>query len=157
MGVPVALLLFALAYGGESLNIKAQFDEGVVGPTFLPLMLTGIVVTGLLLILIRQWRQAKPSALDDAADESERDGVLGDHRKPALVSLSVLLYVLIFKLLGYVLATVLLAFVLLTLFDYGKAEMLRRLGVAVAITLVFYGLFMLCFSVRLPLLPGVLI
>ncbi len=155
MGVPAALLVVAMIYGREALNIKAQFDEGLVGPAFLPLLLTAIVVLGLLGILLKQWRLSASAELD-SFDESEGEGLSAEHGKPARVALSVLAYTLMFKLLGYVLATVLLAYALLTLFEYASGQTRRKLAVAVCMTLVFHVLFSVCFSVRLPLLPSVL-
>ena len=155
MGVPAALLLVAMIYGREALNIKAQFDEGLVGPAFLPLLLTAIVVLGLLGILFKQWRLSA-SVEPDSLEESEAEGLSAEHGKPARVALSVLVYTLMFKLVGYVLATVMLAYALLTLFEYASGQIQRKLAVAVFMTLVFDVLFSVCFSVRLPLLPSVL-
>ncbi|MGQ7848211.1 tripartite tricarboxylate transporter TctB family protein [Granulosicoccus sp. 3-233] len=154
MGVPVALLLMTLIYGSEALTIKSQFDEGLVGPSFLPLLLTAVVVLGLLGILVRQWRES--SSVEPVEHDIAAGGMgFEQHRKPALVALSVLAYVLLFKPLGYVLATVSLAFLLLKLFDYAPRQWLRQMIVSALMTLVFHVLFSVCFSVRLPLLPSV--
>ncbi len=149
----MVLLVLAMVYGREAMSIKAQFDEGLVGPAFLPLLLTAIVVIGLLGILFRQWRQSS-SVNGGHGEASQEQAVLKEHRKPACVMLAVLAYTLFFKTLGYVLATLLLVFALLALFGQEGESRTRRSILAAGMTLIFYVLFSVCFSVRLPLLPG---
>ena len=155
LGVPAALLVLALIYGWDAVSVTAQFDEGLVGPKFMPLLLTVVVIFGLLCIMHKEWRSNSvvtdpAESVPDMVPETGSSG----HGKPALVIATIIVYIAIFKLLGYPLATLILAFVLLTLFGYGKTQPVRRLGVAACITGVFYLLFMVSFSVRLPLFPG---
>lgn len=146
LGVPAALLVLVLIYGWGAVGVTAQFDEGLAGPKFLPVLLTSIVTLALLRIMHKEWRNAMVMPAPAAQ--------LPGHGKPALVIAAIIVYIAAFRLLGYPLATLLLAFALLSLFEYGKSDVVRRLVAAASITGVFYVLFMVCFSVRLPLMPG---
>ncbi len=157
--LPAALGGLAILYGVGIPQIRSQFDEGIVGPRFLPILLVIIALGCVAVIIGRAWR--RPAAASDAGPASApappvpaqrfRDAV-----KPYLLLGAILLYIALFKPLGFLLTTFGLGYAILTLFSYAQGRLLRRAGMALAITLGSYGLFMLAFGARLPLFPELL-
>lgn len=138
--LPLFLFLLTSIYLAEALQLRPQFDEGLVGPKFLPVLASILMYAALAVVVWQDLRQGPP------------DEPLGSLATPALVALATAVYILVFRMAGYALATTLYAFALLCLFQLEEGGLLRRALYAVAITAVFYALFELGFGVRLPLI-----
>lgn len=137
--LPFFLLLLTTVYVASALQITPQFSEGLVGPRFLPL-LAALCMYGALLRII--WSEL-------TAEETSSKGTFW---QPVAIVLATAAYIAAFKLLGYSLATLLYVLALFHIFHFQQRHVLKRLLYAIAITVVFYGLFALVFGVRLPTL-----
>lgn len=145
-GQVFTLFLLALnsVYLAAAFQIRVPFDEGLVGPRFLPYLASGITYPALLVVFINEtrrstWRPAGSSL-----------------RAPAVIVLITAAYVVLFEPLGYVLSTFLFSIGLFHMFDFKRGQPIQTVLYAAGVTLVFYLLFGVAFHVRLPLVPGVL-
>ncbi len=140
-----ALFLFALntIYMAAAFQIRVQFDEGLVGPKFLPVLASGLTYVALLVILWRESRETVP--VPDGASL----------RRPFATVLITALYVVLFEPLGYVASTFLFALGVFRVFGFCDRRPAHAGLYAAGVTLVFYLLFRIAFHVRLPLLPEV--
>jgi len=143
-GQVFALFLLALntVYMAAAFQIRVQFDEGLVGPKFLPVLASGLTYLALLVILWRESRDALPVS----------DGK--SLRRPFAIVLITALYVALFEPLGYAASTFLFALGLFRVFGFRNGQPAQSVLYAAGVTLVFYLLFGIAFHVRLPLLPG---
>ena len=141
--LPAVLFVVTTIYLVAALGIRPQYDEGLVGPSFLPIVISVVMYLGLAAVALNIVR-ATP-----AADEAPREPL--NLRPAILVVAATAIYIAVFEPLGYALSTLLYVFALLHVFRM-DANLLWRLVYAVVITAVFYLLFQVFFHVRLPTL-----
>ena len=145
--LPLFLLIITTVYLATALQITPQFDEGLVGPSFVPVLASILMYVALGFVFRDILRALAPT--DDAAD------------KPSLAAaikivLATAIYIAVFKTLGYPLSTFLYVYALLFFFRLENAGQIRRIAYSAIITAVFYVLFAVIFQVRLPMLEGLL-
>ncbi|UUP16777.1 tripartite tricarboxylate transporter TctB family protein [Nitratireductor thuwali] len=141
--LPVFLFLLTTIYVAATFQITPQFSEGLVGPRFLPLLASLLMYVALAHII---WR-------DLASDETSE---AGSFLQPVAAVVATAVYIAVFKPLGYSLATLLYVLFLFHIFRYQQGRPVLRLLYAIAVAIVFYGLFALVFGVRLPTLLDVI-
>lgn len=155
LAVPLGMAFLTGLYAFGVFNIRVQFDEGFVGPKFLPglLCLIAFLLLGKII-----WGEVRGLQSEEVDAETPAETRIDQLKwRPFWVAVSILAYVAAFKFLGYPLATFLLAAALISLFSETRPGLLKLALLSAAITVVFYGLFAVAFSVRLSLLPeGVL-
>lgn len=151
--MPSALLALTGIYAFGIPGIKSQFDEGVVGPQFLPLLLVFCALLALMAIFYRSLSEIRQSGEGACQDEGvDRMSAL----RPFMVFLVILAYVAAFKPAGFVISTLGLAFGILWIFEYAAQNIMLRLAVSVLLTGLAYILFAVAFGTRLPLFPGLI-
>ncbi len=142
--MPFALFFLTTIYLITALQITPQVDEGLVGPSFIP-VLASIFMYAALGFVVR--------------------GILNDPQKPqndkqslwvlAQMVIVTAAYILLFKKLGYPLSTFLFVYALLYIFSLEEKSYLKRIFYSAGITGIFYILYAICFNVRLPLFEGI--
>ncbi|RCK35523.1 hypothetical protein TH9_02190 [Thalassospira xiamenensis] len=152
--LPLFLLIITTVYLATALQITPQFDEGLVGPSFVP-VLASILMYVALGFVFRDILRAPAPTDDSAGDE------VTDEDKPSLAAaikivLATAIYIAAFKTLGYPLSTFLYVYALLFFFRLENTGQIRRIAYSAIITAVFYVLFVVIFQVRLPMLEGLL-
>jgi putative tricarboxylic transport membrane protein len=143
LGFTLFLLALNTVYLVAAFQIRVQFDEGLVGPKFLPFLASAITYLALLDILRREYRSGANTASGLTL------------RAPATVVLITAAYVLLFQPLGYIASTFLFAMCLFKVFDFKCGQLIHGSVYASGVTLVFYLLFRVAFNVRMPLVPGI--
>ncbi len=144
--LPLFLFIVTTVYLVAAFQIKPQVDEGVVGPKFIPILASIFMYIVLGLIVRRTVREANQ-------EDSTGDGLAKtDWKGLGLIVLSIALYISLFKVLGYLLGTFLFVYCLLYVFGLEGCGQIKRVLYSVAITAVFYILFVFIFQVRLPVL-----
>ncbi|WOI12354.1 tripartite tricarboxylate transporter TctB family protein [Thalassospira lucentensis] len=152
--LPIFLLIITTVYLATALQITPQFDEGLVGPSFVP-VLASILMYVALGFVFRDILRAPAPTEDAAGDEVKEED------KPSLAAaikivLATAIYITVFKTLGYPLSTFLYVYALLFFFRLENTGQIRRIAYSAIITAVFYVLFAVIFQVRLPMLEGLL-
>lgn len=152
--LPIFLLIITTVYLATALQITPQFDEGLVGPSFVP-VLASILMYVALGFVFRDILRA-PAPTDDAASDEVKE-----EDKPSLAAaikivLATAIYIAAFKTLGYPLSTFLYVYALLFFVRLENTGQIRRIAYSAIITAVFYVLFAVIFQVRLPMLEGLL-
>lgn len=135
--LPLFLLILTTIYVAAAFRIAPQFNEGLVGPRFLPLLAAVLTYAALIHIIRRDL-------------SSNEKGGKGGFWQPLAIVLATAAYIALFKPLGYGLSTLFYVYALFYIFHYHQGRPLRRLLYAIAVTAVFYGLFALAFGIRLP-------
>jgi putative tricarboxylic transport membrane protein len=138
--LPFVLFVITSIYLATALQITAQFDEGLVGPSFVPVVASILMYVALAFVVLgirNDTDTAKPAKPDLAA--------------PIKVVVVTAIYILAFKPLGYPVSTFLYVYALLYIFGLEDTGHIKRLVYTAAITAVFYALFAVIFQVRLPL------
>jgi putative tricarboxylic transport membrane protein len=143
LGFTLFLLALNTVYLVAAFQIRVQFDEGLVGPKFVPFLASGITYFALLDILRRESRSQANTVSDLSL------------RAPAAVVLITAAYVLLFQPLGYIASTFLFAIGLFRVFDFKRGQLIHSAIYASGVTLVFYLLFRVAFNVRMPLVPEI--
>lgn len=142
MGFTLFLMALTTIYLVAAFQIRVPFAEGLAGPRFLPILASVIMYLALLRIIWRQSRQdGDTEPLRSLAAPAQVVGATG-------------LYAALFEPLGYVVSTFLFTLALFRVFDFERNRPLVMVLYAAAVTLVFYLLFAVAFSIRLPLVPG---
>ena len=147
IAVPSVLLVLTTMYLVEALGLGAPLDRHIPTPSFVPLVLVGLMYLSLAVVLWKTWRGAAPQHETKAATAISE-------RKPLLVFLAASLYVLSFAYAGYVITTPVFVYVMLHLYGFGEPKSVsgqaKRIAAAVALTALVYAFFVAGFSVRLP-------
>lgn len=152
--LPIFLLIITTVYLATALQITPQFDEGLVGPSFVPVLASILMYVALGFVFSDILRAPAPT--DDAAGDE-----VTEEDKPSLTAaikivLATAIYIAVFKTLGYPLSTFLYVYALLSFFRLENTGQIRRIAYSAIITAVFYVLFAVIFQVRLPMLEGLL-
>lgn len=158
--LPLFLLIITTIYLATALQITPQFDEGLVGPSFVPVLASLLMYLALFFVFRDALKTPKP-ALETVESASEGEAETEAEEKPSLAApikivCATGLYIAVFKTVGYPIATFLYVYALLYLFKLENARQVRRIIYSAIITGVFYVLFAVIFQVRLPLLEGLL-
>ncbi|MCE7030001.1 tripartite tricarboxylate transporter TctB family protein [Jiella avicenniae] len=142
--LPAALFVVTTIYLYEAFQIHPQYDEGFVGPRFLPIVVSIVMYAGLGFLVFDILRSGEPRP--ERARPEIRNFL------PAIaVVIATLVYIAVFETLGYVVSTLLYVFALLFVFKFDQNVVWRAIY-AIIITAVFYILFHTLFDVRLPTL-----
>ncbi len=101
--LPLFLLIVTTVYLATALQITPQFDEGLVGPSFVP-VLASILMYVALGFVFRDILRAPAPSDDTTANEATAED------KPSLAAaikivLATAIYIAVFKTLGYPLST----------------------------------------------------
>lgn len=142
--LPAVIFIATTVYLIAAFAIRPQFDEGPVGPSFVPI-LTALAVYAALAFVVRDILATPPPARTEPLSLTA----------PAKVVAATVLYVLVFKIVGYLIATPVYVYVLFYCFGFDQCGRIRKVVYAVGITAVFYVLFEVIFRVRLPPVMGV--
>lgn len=137
--LPLVLFVATTVYLVGALDIATPYDDKGVGADFFPIVLAVVMYVALAVVLLQGIQQvgvSEPAVLR-----------LGP---PVKVVLLTAVYVAIFKQAGYFLSTILYVYGLFFVFNFGSANHLKRLAVALAIAVAFFFLFEVAFQVRLP-------
>lgn len=140
--LPLFLFVITSIYLASALQITPQFDEGLVGPSFVPILASILMYVSLVFVFRDIFRSERPSS-----DTAERTSLMA----PVKVVVATGIYIALFKPLGYPVATFLYVYALLFVFGLQGAGQIRRIVYSALITAVFFGLFDLIFQVRLPM------
>lgn len=142
--LPLALFFITTVYLITALQITPQVDEGLTGPSFIPVLASIFMYTALGFVV---------------------RGILQNPKKPqnekqsfwllAQMIIATAAYILFFKILGYLFSTFLYVYTLLYIFDLDEKNQIKRILYASAIVGIFYFLYAVCFKVRLPILEGI--
>ena len=98
----------------------------------------------LLIVLMKELR--KPM--------DEKDAGFSSHLRPALVTIAIACYIALFAPVGYGISTFLFVAALFFIFKFKTDHPLAFVLYDLIITILFYGLFVGLFDVRLPTLTG---
>lgn len=152
--LPLFLLIITTIYLATALQITPQFDEGLVGPSFVPILASLLMYLALFFVFRDALKTPTPAVeAAEGGDEAQEKPSLA---APIKIVFATGLYIAVFKTVGYPIATFLYVYALLYLFKLENAGQVRRIIYSVIITGVFYVLFAVIFQVRLPLLEGLL-
>ncbi|WP_085578738.1 tripartite tricarboxylate transporter TctB family protein [Thalassospira mesophila] len=138
--LPFVLFVITSIYLATALQITAQFDEGLVGPSFVPVVASILMYIALAFVVL---------GMRNDTDKAAREKL--NLAAPLKVVVATAVYILAFKPLGYPVSTFLYVYALLYIFGLEDTGPLKRIAYTAAITAVFYALFALIFQVRLPL------
>jgi len=143
--LPFVLFVITTIYLFSALQITPQVDEGLVGPSFIPVLASllmyialGFVVRGI---------QLEPK---NQKEETQSIGVLTQ------MVIATAIYILFFKIFGYLISTFVYVYALLYVFDLKESNQFKRILYSAIITGVFYVLYSIIFQVRLPIFKGIL-
>ncbi|SJZ54499.1 Tripartite tricarboxylate transporter TctB family protein [Consotaella salsifontis] len=134
--------VFTTIYLLKAITIVPQVDEGLVGPSFLPVVISIIMYAALAVVVFQEVRAGLPA----------RDKQTFNLVEPVLVVVATAAYIALFELIGFVLSTILYVFVLLYIFRLDRKGMGWRIAYTLIITGIGYLLFRVFFDVRLPTL-----
>lgn len=142
--LPVILLVGTTTYLVGALGIASPYQDAGVGPSFFPIVIACVMYPAIGLVLLDGVRAVR------AGREAEPHRILD----PAKVVGLTVLYVALFRPLGYFAATTLYTLGLFFVFDVGTRNPLLRVLIAVLIAIGGYLLFREALGVRLPTLFG---
>ena len=143
------LLILNTGYFVQALALPRPFLLGEPGPSFLPLVLSGILFVACGRILYAELRGTGEAADDDGAP------VGGFSLKPAVLAVITGIFVYLFEPLGYWVATLAYTFAVAVLFELEERPRPLRLVtvaaiVAVGITVTGWLFFVTLFDLFLP-------
>ncbi|MGQ7248587.1 tripartite tricarboxylate transporter TctB family protein [Halomonas sp. V046] len=151
--VPGLLAAITTVYLWQALAIGAPISRGSVTASFFPLLLCVVMYAALGCAVLRDLRGGE--AVERDAEEGEP--AAGNAGVSAFGPFAIVVltagYIAAFSSLGYSLSTLVYAYLVMMVFgrsSRGAKAHLARLAIAVAITVLGYGLFELVFQVRLP-------
>ncbi|SMX31088.1 tripartite tricarboxylate transporter TctB family protein [Actibacterium lipolyticum] len=150
IGLPLAIALLTVVYAFGVLNIRSQFDEGLVGPQFLPTVLVLLSLAMCAVIALRDIRKLDTSS--EPAQQADADTRALQLRTAGLF-VAIVAFIATFKPLGYAASTTAFSWVVLWLFSFGVGQPALRAAVAVAVSAAGYALFALAFGAHIPLGP----
>ena len=146
--------LLAIVFGGfvyiMSGSIVVKAKGGDIGSQFLPRLIAGLMILLGVLLLIGTLRKIKSSAGAQAQEEAGDKSFM-----PALLSfVNLIVYVLIFKPVGFLVSTVLYLTVQMIIMSPDRKPGVKKLGLwallAVIVAVAIYFIFTKGFSLPLP-------
>ncbi len=143
--LPFLLFLGTTIYLLAAFQIKPQVDEGLVGPSFIPVLTSILMYIALFFVLKK--------ILQDQLEQPKEKESLWPFIQMVIATAA---YILLFKVLGYPISTFLYTYVMLYIFDLKETTQIKRILYSALITVIFYVLYSVIFQVRLPMLKGVL-
>ena len=142
--LPLVLFLVTTIYLISAIQLTPQIDEGLVGPSFIPILASVFMYIALGFV-VREILQ----------DRKNQKGEKQSFWVLAQMVLATAAYILLFKILGYSLSTFMYVYALLYIFDLEKNQ-IKRILYSGGIMGIFYVLYAVIFQVRLPMLEGIL-
>lgn len=139
----VIFLVGTALYATEVNSLPRPFERGSAGPAFYPALLTGLMAVCSVILLVQGLRK------DEGITFRPNRFV-----EPTVYVVLSALYVEVFVSFGYLLSTLAYTFGVAILFEYGRRDPLKLVGVcaliALGVTLTGYVFFEEIFNVRLP-------
>ncbi len=143
--LPLVLFLVTTIYLISAIQLTPQIDEGLVGPSFIPILASVFMYIALGFV-VREILQ----------DRKNQKGEKQSFWVLAQMVLATAAYILLFKILGYSLSTFMYVYALLYIFDLEEKNQIKRILYSGGIMGIFYVLYAVIFQVRLPMLEGIL-
>lgn len=137
--LPFFFFLTTTIYLYKAVQIRPQIDEGLVGPSFIPILASVLMYISLGFVV-------RKILITHENYENEKNAVLDI----MLTVISTAIYIFIFKFLGYMISTFLYVYALLYVFKFDEKNQMKRILYVSVITGIFYLLFAVIFNVRLP-------
>ena len=141
----IILFIWNTLYVIEAFRIGSPIQKGRVDVTFFPLLISIFLYIAIIYVFFASFRQ-----------ESKPSSSLRRMSKPALVVLMTIIYIALFKMIGYMLSSILYIFVIISIFEIKKKSVLTKILYAISIAVIIYLLYEKVFLIRLPKLGGIL-
>ena len=139
----IILFIWNSIYVIEAFRIGAPIKKGTVDITFFPLLISILLYIAIGYVFFSSFNQAKVT-----------QSSIKKMNKPALVVLVTILYIAVFKTLGYMFSSILYIFAIITIFEVKRRNILIKILYAIAIAVIIYILYEKIFLIRLPELGG---
>lgn len=143
--LPVVLLIVTTVYLIEALRTAPPIEDGIVSVSFFPIIITIVMYIASFVVLRNGLIERKSVA-------SGQFTLI----KPLKVVILTGIYIGLFKPIGYIFSTILYVFSLMLVFEATKKSNLKRLIIAIIITILVFLLFEKIFRVRVPKLGGLI-
>ena len=141
----IILFIWNTLYVIEAFRIGSPIQKGRVDVTFFPLLISIFLYIAIIYVFFVSFRQ-----------ETKSSSSLRRMSKPALVVLMTIIYIALFKMIGYMLSSILYIFVIISIFEIKKKSVLTKILYAISIAVIIYLLYEKVFLIRLPKLGGIL-
>jgi putative tricarboxylic transport membrane protein len=143
--LPFVLFVITTIYLFSAFQITPQVDEGLVGPSFIPVLASLLMYIALGFVVREILLERK-----NQKEEKQSIWVLTQ------MVIATAVYILVFKIFGYLISTFVYVYVLLYVFDLKESNQFKRVLYSAIIAGVFYVLYSVIFQVRLPIFKGIL-
>lgn len=142
----IILFIWNTLYVIEALRIGPPIKKGRVDVTFFPLLISIILYIAIIYVFFISFNKSKKEIGSDLSRIS----------RPTLVVIITIIYIAVFKVIGYMLSSILYIFALISVFETKKRNILIKIFYALIIAVLIYLLYEKIFLIRLPKLGGIL-
>ena len=153
---PILILIFSIGYFIEAITLGPPLAEGgIVGPSFIPLVLGVFSIFFSLILTTRALSAVKSAAKlpQKAVEHQPVEAPTQPSSLPVLTILAIAIYIVLFSLVGYVLSSLPFVFSIITIFS-DKNKWILKCVLSAAIVAFGYLVFEQLFGVRLPTFRG---
>lgn len=153
----IAVLLFYLV---SSRNLGSLTKNGLPSASFFPFLLFIVGVVAAVILLIDGLKEVKKEINENVAQEVEtkerekRDEngriILNPKLKPIYVTALTILFIVMFKYLGYMITAPIYVFGLQVIYDDKLEHFGKKAIIAAIVTVLVYALYVGCFNILFP-------
>jgi len=145
MIICIILFIWNTIYMIEAINMGSPIRKGRVGVNFFPIVISCLMYIVTFYLLVNSFKQNKEIIDFNFTRKS----------KPILIIVFTIIYILLFKPIGYMLSSILYIFSIVSIFDSKKRSLYIKIIYSVIIAILIFLLYEKIFAIRLPKLGGI--
>jgi len=145
MIICIILFIWNTIYMIEAINMGSPIRKGRVDVNFFPIVISCLMYIVTFYLLVNSFKQNKEIIDFNFTRKS----------KPILIIVFTIIYILLFKPIGYMLSSILYIFSIVSIFDSKKRSLYIKIIYSVIIAILIFLLYEKIFAIRLPKLGGI--
>jgi hypothetical protein len=157
---PIGIIVVLCGYAIETMKMGNIIKNALPSESFFPflILLLGFPFAIYLLVVAIMETKKKiveqPAIAPKAAEETKKDSsdgyMINPAHKPLLITVLTFVFILLFKVLGYLITAPLYLFFFQLIYDDRLGNYVKKIIVALIVTALVYGLYVGCFNILFP-------
>lgn len=143
--IPIMMQIALIIYVVSALQLAPPIQGGLLSESSFPVIIFLVATPAALSLLIRGIKEARTDVVVSKPVDQKKKSI-----KPLLTVLIMVVFILLFELLGFTILAPLYVFFFMLVYDDKPQQIIRKILYALLVAVVVYLMYVIAFDIRFP-------